>query len=223
MSRVSANPVRADNRPMLAPAPASPPWPHASARRAQWTETELVRRMLAREDAAWREFIERYGRLVRSQIHRVTGRFSSTLGREDGEEIFAAFLHGLLLRDMHKLRSFDSERGSSLATWIGMLAMNAAWDHLRTVARHARGASELARHEAVACTSNPLLSLVAQESSRRMRLVVSQLSNKDRTFVRLFYELGKSPEEISVAMNISIKTVYSKKHKINARLQSCVH
>ena len=38
-------------------------------------------------------------------------------------------------RDMHKLRTFEPERGHRLSTWIGLLATNTAWDYLRSVAR----------------------------------------------------------------------------------------
>ena len=41
----------------------------------------------------------------------------------------------------------------------------------------------------------------------------------DQTFVRLYYMDGLSPEEVAEEMQISVKTVYSKKHKIRSRLE----
>ena len=36
---------------------------------------------------------------------------------------------------MHKLRLYDPARGTKLGSWIGMIAVNAAYDFLRGVAR----------------------------------------------------------------------------------------
>ena len=44
-------------------------------------------------------------------------------------------------------------------------------------------------------------------------------SEKDQTFVRLYYMDGLTPEEVAEEMQISVKTVYSKKHKIRSRLE----
>lgn len=184
-----------------------------------YTEDELVSRMIAGEDAAWREFLTRYEKLIRSLIGRLMSRFSSVAGRGETDDIYAEFLQSLLLRDKHKLRCFDSGRGSSLGTWVGMLATNAAWDHLRRVARHSRCARELVQKVELKVLPDPLVALVAKETSRSIQQCFGQLSKKDQTLVRLFYVVGMPPEEIAVAMNISVKTVYSKKHKINTRLQ----
>jgi RNA polymerase sigma-70 factor (ECF subfamily) len=47
-------------------------------------------------------------------------------------------------------------------------------------------------------------------------------SEKDQTFVRLYYVDGLSPEEVAAEMSISVKTVYSKKHKIRSRLEQAL-
>jgi RNA polymerase sigma-70 factor (ECF subfamily) len=52
--------------------------------------------------------------------------------------------------------------------------------------------------------------------------VVSSFSKKDRVFVRLYYVDGLSPEEVAERMAISVKTVYSKKHKIRCRLEKAL-
>ena len=112
----------------------------APSRATEWTELELLQRMLLREGRAWREFHTRYDRLIYRAIHKVTQRFSSVLSSADVDEIYALFMCSLNTRDMHKLRTFEPERGHRLSTWIGLLATNAAWDYLRS-----RGASAGAR------------------------------------------------------------------------------
>src|SRR5262245_37560586 len=107
----------------------------AHAEQIEQSETELLEGMLKRNAGAWREFHRRYDRLIFRCIHKVTGRFPGSITSEDVREIYAMFLLSLNKRDMHKLRTFEPERGNKLSSWIGMLATNAAWDYLRSVAR----------------------------------------------------------------------------------------
>lgn len=96
---------------------------------ADWTEAELLTRMLLRNGTAWREFHRRYDRLIYRCIHKVTSRFPGSITSEDVREIYAMFLLSLNKRNMHKLRTFDPERGNKLSSWVGMLATNCAWDY----------------------------------------------------------------------------------------------
>ena len=184
-----------------------------------WSETELVQRMVRNEELAWREFLLRYQGLIRSVIERTTRRFSRLVGGAERDEIYACFLHSLLQRDMHKLRLFDARRGTQLSTWIGLLATNLSWDHVRSTLRRPLGVHALA-DEVSAPGPDPLSELVAKESIRERHQLLASLSAKDKRFIELFYVQALSADEIAAAMNISVKTVYSKKHKLSVRLQN---
>lgn len=184
-----------------------------------WSDEELRGRMLAREGRAWREFHVRFDRLVYRCIQKVTTRFSRSLGSDDVREIYAQFLLSLTARDMHKLRTFSPERGNKLSSWIGMLATNAAWDHLRTVARTPSSASLTEAESLPSPSSNPYDELLERERWTKVSHALQTFSEKDQTFVRLYYMDGLTPEEVAVEMSISVKTVYSKKHKIRSRLE----
>ena len=45
-------------------------------------------------------------------------------------------------------------------------------------------------------------------------------SAKDRAFIALYFGDGLSPEQVADRLSISVKTVYSKKHKIQRRLEA---
>lgn len=194
----------------------------ATLTNADWTETQLLNRMLLRDGGAWREFHRRYDRLIYRCIHKVTGRFPGVVTSEDVREIYAMFLLSLNKRKMHKLRTFDPERGNKLSSWIGMLATNCAWDYLRSVARQPQ-TTELADAEQIGATcESPYDDLLERERWAVVNQVLESFSQKDRTFVQLYYVDGLSPEEIAEQMGISVKTVYSKKHKITCRLQKAL-
>ena len=52
--------------------------------------------------------------------------------------------------------------------------------------------------------------------------ILAEFSEKDREFITLYYGEGLEPEANSLRMGISVKTVYSKKHKIRTRLEALV-
>lgn len=187
-----------------------------------WTDEYLLDRMLVRNGAAWREFHRRFDRLIYRCIHKVTGRFTSVLSSEDVREIYAMLLMNLTARDMHKLRSFEPERGNKLSSWIGLLATNTAWDYLRSVARQPQCTQLTDAEEMRTSRPDPYQQVVDKERWGLVNETLLTFSKKDRHFVHLYYVDGLSPEEIAQEMRISVKTVYSKKHKIRCRLEEAL-
>ena len=189
---------------------------------ADWTEAELLTRMLLRNGTAWREFHRRYDRLIYRCIHKVTSRFPGSITSEDVREIYAMFLLSLNKRNMHKLRTFDPERGNKLSSWVGMLATNCAWDYLRGVARPPQTTTLADAEQIGSIDDSPFEDVLEKERWAVVNEVLGTFSEKDRDFVRLYYVDGLTPEEIAEEMEISVKTVYSKKHKIRCRLQKAL-
>ncbi|MEM7449774.1 MAG: sigma-70 family RNA polymerase sigma factor [Myxococcota bacterium] len=186
------------------------------------TEPELLAHMLEHEARAWQEFRRRYNRLIYRCIQKVTARFRGVIGSEDVEEIYCQLLVNLTTRDMHRLRAFRPERGNKLGSWIGLLAKNAAWDHLRCISRQPQ-CTELSMVENVSASqTTPFETLIQKERLGIVNQVLQDLSSRDQYFVRLYYWDGLSAEEVAEAMKISVKTVYSKKHKIRCRLERAV-
>jgi RNA polymerase sigma-70 factor, ECF subfamily len=184
------------------------------------SEEELIAGLLRSEPRAWRSFHTRYDRLIYRCITKVTARFSSVLSPDDLREIYASLLVQLLSNDMHKLRSFDPERGNRFSSWLGLLAINAAYDHLRSVRREPNRAP-LAEAESICCDlPSPDELVERRERATRVGRVLAGFSAKDQQFVQLYFTEGLEPEQVAERMNISVKTVYSKKHKIQSRLET---
>jgi RNA polymerase sigma-70 factor (ECF subfamily) len=152
----------------------------------------------------------------------VTQRFPNLLGPADEEEILANLLLQLVVRDRHKLRLFETERGHRLTTWLGMLATHAAYDHLRTVTRGPVRVPLSEAHSASAPNDSPYDEVEQRQSMSIVTEMLATLSQKDRQFVALYFHRGLAPDVVAAAMNISVKTVYSKKHKIRSRLEELV-
>lgn len=184
------------------------------------TDETLVAAMLRDEPGAWREFQRRYDRLIHRCITKVTRRFASIVTQDDVRDIYSSLYLSLVANDRHKLRSFDPERGNRFSSWIGLLAINCAYDYLRALKREPNRGSLAEAAELVCELPDPYEQAVESERARAAAKMLDGFSDKDRTFAALYFGEGMEPTEIASRMNISVKTVYSKKHKIQSRLES---
>jgi RNA polymerase sigma-70 factor, ECF subfamily len=185
-----------------------------------WTEIELLRKVLHKEQTAWNELVRRYRSLVFRCVTKVTGRYEAVLSSADADEIYGEVMMTLVRDDMRKLRLYDPRRGTKLSSWIGMIATNVAYDYLRGTARRPvldriDGVPDIECHD-----RSPLEDLLSSERRQVLNQLLTDYSDKDRAFVSLYYAQGLDADEVADEMQISVKTVYSKKHKLLARLQA---
>lgn len=184
-------------------------------------EAALVGEMLAGSKRAWREFHARYDRLALRCIARATSRFARRVAEDDIREIHATLLMQLCANDMSKLRGFDAARGNRLGTWIGLLAINCAVDHLRSLRREPSRESLDEMADEV-CTEDPTPHELLDRKERLALAaqVLRDLPEKDREFFTLYFDEGLDVEQVAARMRISVATVYSKKHKIQSRIEA---
>ncbi len=183
------------------------------------TDLALLAAVLRGDADAWRQLLARHGTLVYRCAARVMVR-GGRRDRADFDEVYAEVLFQLVAGDMRKLRSFDPRRGLKLSSWLGMIASNAAYDFLRRAARRpptANGHDDTVEQIAGDATS-PLAMLIEKERRRELIAMLDQLTARDRRFVELYYQHDFDADAVASAMQISRKTVYTKKHKIRAQL-----
>jgi RNA polymerase sigma-70 factor (ECF subfamily) len=176
--------------------------------------------LLDNDEGAWRTFHERYYRTLFCVIQRVTRRFPQLTGTDHLQEIFASLCLQLLNDDKRRLRSFDPQRGTPFGAWLCALARNAAHDFLRGQRRQPclRLGQELHELEAASDVPDAFSVYASREQARALRELLAGLSVRDREFLSVYLE-GLEPEQIAAQLGISVSTVYSKKHKILARLE----
>src|SRR5689334_5069630 len=191
----------------------------ASKNPADWSDRELLKSVLRSDARAWNELVRRYRPLIYRCITKVTLKYAPALGNADLDEIYADVMMQLVRDDMHKLRIYNPSRGTKLGSWIGMISVNAAYDFLRSAGRRPlldKVDGALDPHEE--CDRTPLDQLIEKERWSHLNVLLAEFTEKDRTFVELYYQKGLDADEIAAEMQISLKTVYSKKHKIRAHL-----
>jgi RNA polymerase sigma-70 factor (ECF subfamily) len=190
---------------------------------AMISDGQLLCAVLRQDEIAWRELIRRFRGLIYRCISKVLCKYESVLSNEDVNEIFSEVCFNLLRDDMKKLRAYDPNRGSKLGSWIGLISINTAYDHLRVTARQPvldRIEGTVDREDA---TPSALDQLLDKERWSRLTGLASEFSAKDQRFMELYFGRGMAASEVAQAMNISVKTVYSKKNKIRNRLLALAH
>jgi len=190
---------------------------------SEWTDRDLLKCVLRNDARGWNELVRRYRPLIYRCITKVTLKYAPTLSNADLDEIFADVMMQLVRDDMHKLRIYNPARGTKLGSWIGMISVNAAYDFLRSAGRLPlldKIDGTVDPHEE--CDRTPLDQLIEKERWEHLNGLLAEFTDKDRTFVELYYQKGMEADEIAAEMQISLKTVYSKKHKIRAHLVRCL-
>ena len=181
------------------------------------SEQVLVARALARDGRAWRELLRRYGKLILACVARTGKRYGTFLSEADVEDVYADVCLRLLAHDMRRLRAYDPRR-AKLSTWIGMVAVQATADHLRAISRRpqasASASSLLAAEERVDSRPGPAETLLTRERWDQLEARLETMTPRDRRFFVLHFALGLDPESVAQALGVSIKTVYTRKHRI---------
>jgi RNA polymerase sigma-70 factor (ECF subfamily) len=182
-------------------------------------ELGLLRRLLCDDQRAWRTFYERYSRLMYGAITRVTCRFGGLVCPEDVREIYSNLCLQLITGNKRRLRSFDPSRGTSLGAWLSLLATHSAYDFLRTRRREPRTETLVGVDALSSEQPDAYRICCAREIVREVEELIEDLSLRDQEFIALYYGQDLDPEQTAQRLGISVNTVYSKKHKIRARIE----
>lgn len=195
--------------------PAGPP-PSVSFLRAR--ENALVAEMRTGRAEAWATFEERYGRLLRFAIARVLK--APLFGPEDHDEVHARVYLRLLEDDMRRLAMFDPEK-SRLTTWLVVLTQNLSRDYARKLTERAPELVPLENAESVPLDA-PLPEEVAERRERETlyRQALDGLCPRDRELLALSFDDELTPEVAASRLGIGVKTFYSRRNRLTARLKA---
>jgi RNA polymerase sigma-70 factor (ECF subfamily) len=160
-------------------------------------DSELARRLKAREPKAMAELYDRYGRLTYSLIYRVVRDAGAA---ED-------LVQETFLRVWTRAHSFDPKKGA-LGPWILTVARHRAIDYLRSIdGRMAAGSLELDRLENPALFSDFEDSALSLDRARRLKRAFEKLSSHQRMVIEMAYYEGLSQTEMAERMKQPLGTV----------------
>ncbi len=154
---------------------------------------ELVARILAGEKAAESELVERYSRGVFIILNRATG--DHALSEDLSQETFRLALE--------KIRRGEVREPEKLSGFICSLARNLATDHYRR-SRSSGQVDDPAAVESIAATApSQLDDVLRAEKSKRVRQLLSELSDRDREVLQRFYIEEEDKDQICADLKLS--------------------
>jgi RNA polymerase sigma-70 factor, ECF subfamily len=143
------------------------------------------------------------------------------LSRDELMDLLGDVSLRLLSDDRRRLRLYRPDRGATLATWVGVIAVSTTRDYLRRARRHpVDRLEEEALEQLISEAPGPEDELLDHERREAVEQLLSRLTERERHFVRLYFGNKMTPAEVAEEMGISIATVYSKKNKLRARLSA---
>jgi RNA polymerase sigma-70 factor, ECF subfamily len=159
------------------------------------TDTQLMRRVLSRDQMAFSDLYQRYGGLVYSVAMRVLN--DSVLAEEATQDTF--------LKVWNQSHRWDIDRGG-LVTWLLTITRYTAIDRLRKEKRETPN---------TAVDIEDMLDLLAQYGEDRnyideLRVYVAQLPPEQVEAIDLAFYKGLSHSEISERLGVPLGTIKSR-------------
>ena len=183
-------------------------------------DRNLLKRCLAEEPGAWKEFVDRFLGLFVHVIQHTAHARSVRTTPEDVDDLSAEIFLALLANNFAVLRHFRGK--SSLAWYLAVVARRVVVREM-SKRRMAEALGHVpASHSALDNAHVPPDShrVESQEEVQRM---LEQLPAVDAEAVKMFHIEGKSYREISAALGVAENTVGSMLSRARERLRHVSH
>ncbi len=186
------------------------------------TEKELIRRCIARDEKAWKEFLFRYEACIYGTIYRLLSRYSIR-EPEVAADIFANVIQKLLSDNCSALRRFNWK--SRFSTWLISVTRNKTFDYLRQKMRK----PTISLYTPIG-DDEELERIIKDEfdlehvldTNLTAREVLDLLDPKDRLVLKLYYIEGMKEKEIAELLKTTLDAVSARKSRALKKLRSLV-
>jgi RNA polymerase sigma-70 factor (ECF subfamily) len=151
------------------------------------TDAELVARLKANDDEAYREVVARYGDPLYGYIYSITG----------DHHLSEDVLSETYLRMVEKIDSYTFY-GAPFKSWLYRIAHNLAINLLKR-ARHTVGADAL--ETAAPPADDPATTIAARIEAEELRAALTELTEEQQQVVLLRFVAGQSTSEVAQALD----------------------
>lgn len=169
-------------------------------------DRQLLKRCLAEEPGAWKEFVDRFlGLFVHVIQHTAHARSVKTTS-EDIDDLSAEIFLTLLANNFAALRHFRGK--SSLATYLAVVARRVVVREM-SKRRMAEALGHVAASQTALESAHVSHDGPRVESQEEVQRMLEELPAVDAEAVKMFHIEGKSYREISAALGVAENTVGS--------------
>jgi len=181
----------------------------------------LIRRCLARDDAARAEFIAAYDVLIRRAIaRRVQRTVSAQANLAYVDDIANEVYLRLFANDCRVLASVQEAR--SLTAWLVTVSQNQAITFLRKMGVSHLPEESAVKEETAPYDQAPDAQAISNERFAQVAKGLGQLPAQDQIILRMFYIHGRRYSDIAEAMGMNINTVASRIKRAKQKLKDAI-
>jgi RNA polymerase sigma-70 factor (ECF subfamily) len=185
---------------------------------AEVGDAALAARAAAGEDRAWRDLLGRYRGTMYRCILKAAARSGAAFSPADADDAFGEACVTLLQDGGRRLKAWDPSRGAALGSWLGLLTTRATLDYLRKRGHCAAETMENPGADAAAPGPGPFEAALDAERAAWARSAARKLPRRDRELLDLLAGEGLAPSQAALKMDVSVKTIHTKLHKVRLRL-----
>jgi RNA polymerase sigma-70 factor, ECF subfamily len=185
----------------------------------------LVQRLIGGDAVAWREFIDRFGRLVLARVLATAREMNQPLATADAEDLCADVFSQLVSGGYAALARFEGR--SALSTWLCVVTRRIVARKLtrrRLELSQAMSPQTANNVESLAgdAMENPLVMMISNEDRQQVAAALAELGERQREMARLYYVDGCTYREISQKLDMPMNSVGPTLHRIHAKLRAAM-
>ncbi|MCO5166726.1 MAG: sigma-70 family RNA polymerase sigma factor [Planctomycetes bacterium] len=167
------------------------------------SDRALVEACLSGDEEAWEALVAKFRPFVARVAEEALTRCGAEDPRSRADDVAGDVFAELVENDKHALTRFGPPW--SLASWLAIIARRRA---MRVARRDQRAPRGLEEPERVAAGGRTPASEVGEvDRYAHVREHLAQLSPRDRLALQLFYEGGRSYQEVAAALDLPVERI----------------
>ena len=188
-------------------------------------DRQLLSRIFSGDKKAPEIFVRQFSNLIYKSIQAAFLIRQITFNKQDLEDLHNAVFLQLFEQDCKKLRQYKGKNGCSLASWIRLVTVRIALNHLRKKGLDAISWKKKMiplddLSELRGDNMNSWEIMERQEQESLLQDAINSLPPRDRLFAKLHFEKDLSIEEVAESLQLSMQNAYTVKHRAIHKLKS---
>ena len=191
-------------------------------------DRELLLRCFSGDRKAAEILVRKFSSLVYRSVHYTLMAKHISFDRSLLEDLHNTVFLQLFESKCKKLRQYKGKNGCSLASWIRLIAVRTALNHLRKKGFDAlyQQKNKISLDDIPELQSSGMGAEAVMEKADQERLLqegIQDLTPQSRLFMKLHLNQRLPVEEVAAAMQISIQNAYTIKHRAIQELKAYIY
>jgi RNA polymerase sigma factor (sigma-70 family) len=190
-------------------------------------DLDFVKKCTSADMLAWKEFLQKYSRLIYSYIHNIIRIKGYIFDASVIEDIFHEIISSLIKDDYRKLKTYQNRNSATLASWLRQVTINFCLTYFRQekpamVSLDAPNEEGLALSEIIPYRSlSAVEQLLQKERKENLTDCIERLDLDDKFILELTLKWEFSLGELKDLLGISRGAMDMRHSRIIQRLRDC--